>query len=98
MLLVGFIDSLPYREHDLEGWFAPDHAYIQKTMKVKQPVYWQLLGGLLQRGLLAKRNTDQRGHQYRIEFACIEAYCRLSWVDSLIREVRRGLGLKARRA
>jgi hypothetical protein len=97
MLLVGFIDTLPDRPHDAEGYFVPDHSRIQKVMKVKQPVYWTLLRGLMERGLVTKRVTEQWGRQYRIEFAAIEAYCRLAWVEVLAISFRALLGLKARK-
>lgn len=97
MLLVGLIDTMPQRDPDPDFWFTPDHSAIQKVMKVKQPVYWALLGGIMQRGLVTKRHTDQHGHQYQIQFEAIEHYCRLSKLESIVIAWRALLSLRARK-
>lgn len=94
MLLVGFIDTLPQREHDTEGWFVPDHARIQKVMNVKQPIYWQLLQDVRDRGLIHRRDDDQHGKQYQVDFGAIEVYCRLSWLDVFLKEFRKAFGIR----
>jgi hypothetical protein len=97
LLLVGFIDSLPHRNPDADLYFVPDHSYIQKVMKIRQPVYWALLKGLMDRGLVTMRKTEQYGRQYRVEFEAIEAYCRLSWLESVMVAWRALFGMKARK-
>lgn len=84
MLLIGLIESYPKRQHgDPDGWFKPDHAGLQKTMRIKPPVYWAMLLGLIERGLVS-RAVDERGHNYRIDFGAIEVYCRLAWFQRFV--------------
>ena len=97
MLLVGLIDTLPDRKHDAEGFFIPDHSLLQRVMKVKQPIYWHLLGGLIERGLVTKRFTEQHGKQYKVEFEAIEKYTAMAWAEAILIAFRAAFGIKRRR-
>jgi hypothetical protein len=95
MLLVGLIESYPRRMYDGSGWFSPNHSELQRKIRVKVPVYWTLLRGLCDRGLVEKRITDQSGHEYRIDFGAIETYCKYGRIELFIRWVKRvTVGLK----
>lgn len=101
MLLVGLINNFPKKMNGADGgtehttaWFAPSHGELQRTLQIKTPVYWALMRGLCDRGLVHKRVTEQRGHEYQIDFGAMDIYCRYGRIELILGKIRQSIGLK----
>ncbi len=76
LVMMQLYQQFPKRWRKENGmFFLPDEAAIMRTMHLKPPRLYELLGRLVDGGYLEKR-LERQGMEYRIRFESLERFRR----------------------
>ncbi len=69
LVMIGLYNQFPLRYKMADGfYFRPDEPQLVKSMRIKLPVYYHLLRGLLRDGFIERKKSKPWGYEYRIVF------------------------------
>jgi hypothetical protein len=90
LVLVGYINQFPSRYEGDGEWFNPAHGEIIRELHMKEPVYWQAVKWLENKGLIHRQLKAAR--KVRVDFLAIEKATKWARLELFIRFVKNIIG------